>query len=98
MSWLLPIPVVVPLLAGALNIAGDHVLPRRAGDVLAISAALTSFVFSLVIMVDSMQDELTHWFGGWRPRSGVALGIAFTADPLGAGAAGPPAWPPLPGA
>jgi len=41
MSWLLPIPVVVPLLAGALNIAGDHVLPRRAGDVLAISAALT---------------------------------------------------------
>jgi multicomponent Na+:H+ antiporter subunit D len=87
MSWLLPIPVVVPLLAGALNIAGDHVLPRRAGDVLAISAALTSFVFSLVIMVDSMQDELTHWFGGWRPRSGVALGIAFTADPLGAGAA-----------
>jgi multicomponent Na+:H+ antiporter subunit D len=87
MSWLLPIPVVVPLLAGALNIAGDHVLPRRAGDVLAISAAATSFAFSLLIMVDSMQDELTHWFGGWRPRSGVALGIAFTADPLGAGAA-----------
>jgi multicomponent Na+:H+ antiporter subunit D len=28
-----------------------------------------------------------HWFGGWRPRSGVAVGIAFTADPLGAGLA-----------
>ena len=87
MSWLLPIPVVVPLLAAAVNTAGDHVLPRRGGDVLAIGAAATSFAFSLVIMVDSMQDELTHWFGGWRPRSGVALGIAFTADPLGAGAA-----------
>jgi multicomponent Na+:H+ antiporter subunit D len=63
------------------------VLPRRAGDVLAIAAAGATLAFSLVIMVDSMQDELTHWFGGWRPRSGVALGIAFTSDPLGAGAA-----------
>jgi multicomponent Na+:H+ antiporter subunit D len=87
MSWLLPIPVIVPLLAAAVNIAGDHVLPRRVGDALAIAATGTSLVFSLVIMVDSMQDELTHWFGGWRPRSGVALGIAFTSDPLGAGAA-----------
>jgi hypothetical protein len=39
LSWLLPIPVVVPLLAAAINTAGDHVLPRRAGDVLAIAAA-----------------------------------------------------------
>jgi multicomponent Na+:H+ antiporter subunit D len=87
MSWLLPLPVVIPLLAAAVNTAGDHVLPRRAGDAIAISAAAASFVFSLLIMVQSMQHELTHWFGGWRPRSGVALGIAFTSDPLGAGAA-----------
>ena len=87
MSWLLPLPVIIPLLAAAVNTAGDHILPRRVGDVLAIGAALASLVFSILIMVASMPHELTHWFGGWRPRSGVALGIAFTADPLGAGAA-----------
>jgi multicomponent Na+:H+ antiporter subunit D len=75
------------LLAAAINTAGDHVLPRRVGDALAIGAAATSCVFSVLIMVASMPHELTHWFGGWRPRSGVALGIVFAADPLGAGAA-----------
>jgi multicomponent Na+:H+ antiporter subunit D len=87
LSWLLPLPVAVPLLAAAINTAGDHVLPRRVGDTLAIAASAAAFVFALLIMVESMPHELTHWFGGWRPRSGVALGIVFTADPLGAGAA-----------
>src|SRR5205823_10604576 len=27
------------------------------------------------------------WFGGWRPRGGIALGIDFAVDPLGAGLA-----------
>src|SRR5205085_2246130 len=83
-SWLLPLPVVIPLLAAAVNTAGDHVLRRRAGDVIAIGATAASFVFSVLIMVQSMQHELTHWFGGWRPRSGVALGIALLYGKTGA--------------
>ncbi|MGZ4201082.1 MAG: complex I subunit 5 family protein, partial [Thermoleophilaceae bacterium] len=31
--------------------------------------------------------ELVYWFGGWQARHGLELGIAFTADPLGAGLA-----------
>jgi NADH:ubiquinone oxidoreductase subunit 5 (subunit L)/multisubunit Na+/H+ antiporter MnhA subunit len=38
-------------------------------------------------MLDSTAGEAVHWFGGWRPRSGVAIGIGFAADPLGAGLA-----------
>jgi multicomponent Na+:H+ antiporter subunit D len=87
MTWLLPLPAVIPLLAAAVNIAGDHVLPRWVGSAIGLAGAASACVVSLAIMVQSEHHELLHWFGGWRPRSGVAIGIAFTADPLGAGMA-----------
>jgi multicomponent Na+:H+ antiporter subunit D len=87
MTWLLPLPAVIPLLAAAVNIAGDHVLPRWIGSTISLLGAASAFAISLVIMFQSEHRELLHWFGGWHPRSGVAIGIAFTADPLGAGMA-----------
>jgi multicomponent Na+:H+ antiporter subunit D len=87
MSWLLPLPAVIPLLAAAVNIAGDHVLPRWVGSAISLGAAASAFAISIVLMLESQHRELLHWFGGWHPRSGVAVGIAFTADPLGAGMA-----------
>jgi multicomponent Na+:H+ antiporter subunit D len=87
MSWMLPLPVAVPLLAAALNALLDHVSPKWLHNAVTVTAVATSFVFSIVIMVDSMAGEPVHWFGGWHPRSGVALGIGFAADPLGAGLA-----------
>jgi multicomponent Na+:H+ antiporter subunit D len=87
MTWLLPLPAVIPLLAAAVNIAGDHVLPRWIGSAISLLGAASAFGISLVIMFQSEHHELLHWFGGWRPRSGVAIGIAFTADPFGAGMA-----------
>ena len=30
-----------------------------------------------------MNGTVVHWFGGWTPRHGVALGIAFVVDPVG---------------
>jgi multicomponent Na+:H+ antiporter subunit D len=87
LSWLLPLPVAIPLLAAAVNAAGTHAFPRRVGDAISIAAVATTCVFSFLIAFASMKHEVVHWFGGWRPRSGVALGIAFTADPLGAGLA-----------
>jgi multicomponent Na+:H+ antiporter subunit D len=87
MSWLLPLPAVIPLLAAALNIAGDHMLPRRLGDAIGLAASVATCVFTLWIAVDTMNRDVLHWFGGWHPDGGVAIGIAFTADPLGAGMA-----------
>jgi multicomponent Na+:H+ antiporter subunit D len=87
MSWMLPLPAVLPLLAAATNAALDHVTPRWVHDSVTVSSVATSFLFSIVIMVDSMSGERLHWFGGWTPRSGVALGIGFAVDPLGAGMA-----------
>jgi multicomponent Na+:H+ antiporter subunit D len=87
MSWTLPLPVVIPLLAAAVCTAGDHVLPRRLGDAIAVVGAAGAFAFSLVILLESERQTQLTWFGGWTPRHGAAIGVAFVADPLGAGVA-----------
>ncbi|HEY3542151.1 MAG TPA: complex I subunit 5 family protein [Gaiellaceae bacterium] len=76
---------MVPLLAAALITAIGHFTPRVVHNAVAVAGTLASFVFSLILLVQSMPNETLHWFGGWTPRSGVAIGIAFTGDPFGAG-------------
>ena len=36
------------------------------------------------LLVSSLGAPVVYWFGGWTPRDGIALGIAFTVDPVGA--------------
>jgi len=84
---LLPLPVAIPLLTAAFVAGSDHLAPRRVQDALGVAAAGAATVFSLVVMAHAEAGDRLHWFGGWRPRHGLALGIAFTADPLGAGMA-----------
>src|SRR5437016_8204984 len=86
-SWMLPLPVVCPLICAALATAGDHVLPRRLGDAIAVVGAAAALVFSLLVLLASEKHTQLQWFGGWHPRGHVAVGIAFVADPLGAGLA-----------
>jgi multicomponent Na+:H+ antiporter subunit D len=83
-SWLLPLPAVIPLVGAASIIALGHVTPRVVHNLIAVAATAASFVFAILVLVESVPQERLHWFGGWTPRSGVAIGIAFTSDPLGA--------------
>ncbi|HEY6029648.1 MAG TPA: complex I subunit 5 family protein, partial [Gaiellaceae bacterium] len=84
MSWIVPLPVAIPLLAAALVAAMDHVVPRRIEDSVAILAAAAATAFSVLLMLQTQQHDVLHWFGGWHPDGGVALGIGFVADPTGA--------------
>jgi multicomponent Na+:H+ antiporter subunit D len=86
-TWALPLPAVIPLLAAAVAAAGDHVLPRRLGDAIGVLGAAAAFAFSLLVLLESERHLQLEWFGGWRPRGHAAIGIAFVADPLGAGMA-----------
>jgi multicomponent Na+:H+ antiporter subunit D len=85
MSWAVPLPVVLPLLAAALNIALDRVTPRWLHLAITLAVVTASLGFAVVVLVHSVSHETLHWFGGWRPRSGIAIGIVFAVDPLGAG-------------
>jgi multicomponent Na+:H+ antiporter subunit D len=40
-----------------------------------------------VLLYQAQKGTIVYWFGGWTPHRGIALGISFTIDPLGAGMA-----------
>jgi multicomponent Na+:H+ antiporter subunit D len=87
MSSLLAFPVALPLAGAAFVALTDDWTPRAVKDFPAMLIAAATSVVSTVVLVRSDRTTLVHWFGGWQPRHGLALGIGFVAEPLGAGMA-----------
>src|SRR5690242_15641961 len=82
-----PLPVVIPLLS-AVILAGLEPIQRRGwGHIIAITAAVANTIVCAVLVHASQSQTIVYWFGNWRPRNGVALGICFAIDPIGAGMA-----------
>jgi multicomponent Na+:H+ antiporter subunit D len=84
MEILVPLPVAIPLIAAAALAATGHFLGRRVDDVVALATAATTAVVSTLLLFRSLDHDVVYWFGGWTPRHGVALGIAFDVEPLSA--------------
>jgi multicomponent Na+:H+ antiporter subunit D len=85
MTWIPPLLVVVPLLAAALTAALDHVTPAPVRGALVVGAAFATTVLAFLLLWHAEGHEVVHWFGGWKPQHGVALGIDFAVGPLAAG-------------
>jgi multicomponent Na+:H+ antiporter subunit D len=83
-TWVAPVAVALPLLSAAALAAGANFLPSRADDLIGTAAAAATLVLTAILLVDSTREPIAYWFGGWKPRHGVALGIVFTVEPLGA--------------
>ncbi|HWE60079.1 MAG TPA: proton-conducting transporter membrane subunit [Chloroflexota bacterium] len=79
-----PLPVAIPLLVATLLIAGRPVLGRRADDIISIAVSAAVAVICSVLLWQAQRGTIVYWFGGWTPHRGVALGISFVIDPLGA--------------
>jgi len=84
MDLLVPLPVAIPLVAAATLTATGHFLGRRVDDVVGIGTAAAVTVISTLLILRSLDHDLVYWFGGWTPRHGIALGVAFDVDPLSA--------------
>ena len=84
---LVPMPVVLPLLVGALVLGLGELLPKHVPEALGVAAALGVAVLSAVLAHGALGETPVYWFGGWEPRPGVTLGIAFAPDPASAGIA-----------
>jgi multicomponent Na+:H+ antiporter subunit D len=85
---LIPLILAVPMLGAALLAGTQRLHHRLLAEGIALAAATGATVLcALVLRMAIDHGELVYWFGGWRPRHGVALGIAFTIDPFGAGLA-----------
>jgi multicomponent Na+:H+ antiporter subunit D len=85
MDVLVPLPVAIPLVTAAALTATGHFIGKRVDDLAGIAAAAATTVISTLLVFRSLDHDLVYWFGGWKPRgSGIALGIAFDVEPLGA--------------
>src|SRR5919201_1694243 len=87
MDVLVPLPVAIPLVAAAFLTATGHFLGRRADDLVGIATAAAVTVISTLLILRSLDHDLVYWFGGWTPRHGIALGVAFDVEPISAGLA-----------
>lgn len=85
MTWLPPLLVAIPLLAAAAVAGLDHITPEPVQDALVVAASVATTVLAFLLLSHSESHEVVHWFGGWRPHHGVALGIDFAVGPVAAG-------------
>lgn len=88
MTWIPPLLVAVPLLAAALTASLDHVTPAPVRDALVVGAAAATTALAFLLLWHAEGNEVVHWFGGWKPQHGIALGIDFAVGPLAAGMCG----------
>ena len=84
-AMLPPMPVAGPLLVAGLLLVFGKLLPRRLPDVVAILTALAAAAVCAVMTARAADGPLVYWFGGWVPRNGQVLGIAFSVDQAGGG-------------
>jgi multicomponent Na+:H+ antiporter subunit D len=81
------LPVVIPFLVAPLLVTVGMVAPRWSEDAAAMTVALSVVTICVLLAVHVGSRPFAYWMGGWRPQHGVAIGIAFAIDPLGAGIA-----------
>lgn len=60
---------------------------RHTMDFAALGIAAGSLVMCVLLLEQVGREPFAYWLGGWEPHDGVALGIGFVADGLGAGMA-----------
>jgi multicomponent Na+:H+ antiporter subunit D len=84
---LAPLVVAVPLLGASVLVGGLTIVPRAAVDAICVAIALAVAAMAAVLLVRSGDGLIVYWFGGWQPHGGVALGISFAIEPVGAGLA-----------
>jgi multicomponent Na+:H+ antiporter subunit D len=86
---LMPLIVAVPLLIAAVLAGVSKIIPRLLADLIGIVTASMLTILAVILAWQATSGgTLVYWFGGWHPRpGGIAVGIAFVADPLGAGLA-----------
>lgn len=81
------VPVILPLFAAALVAALTKLISQRASQIIAIGVTLVTLADLVYLLHVSAAQPIVYWFGNWRPRNGLVLGISFVIDPLGSGLA-----------
>jgi multicomponent Na+:H+ antiporter subunit D len=82
-----PLAVVVPLLAAGILTAFATRVNRPIAEVVALAATVGVVTFCAILLARAASGTIVYWFGGWQPRDGIAVGVSFAIDAVGAGLA-----------
>jgi multicomponent Na+:H+ antiporter subunit D len=77
--------VLVPMVV-ACAIAGAAAFTQRREGLVAVAGAVAALGLTIALLARG-GPRLLVWFGGWEPRDGVAVGVGFAVDGIGAGLA-----------
>ncbi|HEY3831602.1 MAG TPA: complex I subunit 5 family protein [Acidimicrobiia bacterium] len=87
MDAVAPLAMFVPL-AGAAVLAGlTGIVHRVVADLYVLVVTIATTVLCAVLLRRTTDHRVLHWFGGWRPAHGNAIGVALTVDTIGAATA-----------
>lgn len=80
-----PLAFAIPLLTAAFLLATNHWFKHvhRAVDSVALAATVLTTILLVYVAAGTGEGMTVHWFGGWTPRHGIAIGIDFAVDSLG---------------
>lgn len=84
MEHLPALVVAVPLAAAAVVAGAGHLVPRRVREAAALAAAAATAGLAVLLLRSAAREVRVYWFGGWEPIEGLAVGVAFVADPVAA--------------
>ncbi len=87
MDSLLAVGTFVPLTGAALSAGFGGKARRWIVDLFAIAVAAATLALTVVVLARAAAHRRVHWFSGWTPHHGIALGVGFAVDELGAAAA-----------
>ncbi len=87
MNSIVPAVAALPLGGAALLGGANRLLPRRARDLTALVVAGATTALTVALVAASADGGIVYWFSGWHPRAGIAIGVDYAVDPLGAGLA-----------
>src|SRR4051794_22159020 len=82
-----PLAIAVPLLAAGPLTAIATRGNRPVAEIVALAATITGGTFFAILLARTASGTIVYWFGGWEPRQGIAVGVSFTIDAIGAGLA-----------
>ncbi len=87
--FLVPLPVVLPLLMAALLAGTGSFIPRRLMDAAATLTSAAVAGICIYLTFHSANGMMVYWFGHWTPQgsSHFPIGVCFAVDPIGAGMA-----------
>lgn len=84
MDLIVPAASALPLGGAALLGGANRLLPRRARDLIALAVAAATTALAIALVASSAGGRIVYWFSGWHPTAGVAIGVDYAVDPIGA--------------